>query len=268
MNRYNLPALAKQARRRRKSITFRPIPTPPAFRMELHAGMNRVIKVWAKGRLQILAALDNRGLTTDDTTDDITSILDALSAEAAAVVAQVIAGLRATVRRAERGHTAKWAGAVRAQTGLDVTGLLLEIWDSPQVKAQIAWASGLIKNVSEEARLKISGSVLRGVTARTPSREVGKEISKALGISRRRANVIAADQANKLNATFTQLRQTEAGITQYRWRHSGKVNAREDHKAREGKIFDWDKPPSDGHPRSLPYCGCVAQAYIPLVDEV
>lgn len=268
MQRYSLPDMVKQTKRRRKSITFRPIPPSAAYRMELAAGMNSIIRIWEEGRSQIVATLDNGGLTTDDATDDLSALLDALAARAEIIVAQITAGLGVVVRRAERSHTQLWAGAVRRQTGIDVSAMLLEVWDSPTVKAQLKWATGLIKSLSDDARLKISASVLRGVTARTPARDVGREISKTLGMSRRRANLIAMDQANKLNAEFTRIRQTEAGVSQYKWRHSGKVNFRADHKAREGNIYSWDDPPSDGHPRSLPYCGCVAQAYIPLLDEL
>jgi SPP1 gp7 family putative phage head morphogenesis protein len=34
------------------------------------------------------------------------------------------------------------------------------------------------------------------------------------------------------------------------------------HENREGQVFSWDDPPSDGHPGFPPGCRCVAAPYV------
>lgn len=268
MPRYNLPEMVRQAQRRRKDITFRPVPASPALRMDLDAGMRQIIAVWERAASDLVSLIKGANLTTDDVADDAVAAIDRISSEAGAIVSALVVNLPLLVRRSELRHAGRWAGAVKARTGLDVTQILGRIDDDPIVKAQVKWAADLITNISEESRRKISAIVLRGITNRLPSSDVASEIAREIGLSKRRAKLIAQDQANKISAAFDRVRQNEAGITQYRWRHSGKVNARPDHVVREGRIFNWNKPPADGHPRSQPYCGCVAQAYIPLLDEI
>lgn len=230
--------------------------------------MSRVIKIWSSAAAQISKRDDRPQITTDDAVDEISALLDRLTAEAAAVVVQIIAALPFVVHRAEIRHADKWAQAVKAQSGLEITAMLDRISGDPAVKAQVQWASSLIRDVSDQARIWVSEIIIRGNSQQLSAAEMGKQIERKIGVSKRRAKLIAADQANKLAATFDKIRQTEAGVSQYKWRHSRKLNGREDHQAREGKIYSWNKPPSDGHPRSLPYCGCVAQAFIPLMDEI
>ena len=48
-----------------------------------------------------------------------------------------------------------------------------------------------------------------------------------------------------------------------RWRTVGDSRVRTAHRAREGQIFAWDKPPSDGHPGQPINCRCYAEPIIP-----
>ena len=40
------------------------------------------------------------------------------------------------------------------------------------------------------------------------------------------------------------------------------------HVDREGKEFNWDKPPDDGHPGQPILCRCYAEAVLPEFDEL
>lgn len=93
-----------------------------------------------------------------------------------------------------------------------------------------------------------------------------------------RAKVIARDQAQKLNANFSQVRQEEAGIDGYIWRtakdnrvvgapgglYPKPTRLHGDHFRREGKEFKWADPPPDGHPGEPIMCRCVAE---PIIDR-
>ena len=266
---FDLPSIAKgKTRRKVKGLALRPIPAPAFYRMELRTGMQRIINVWIEGNSKILSVVRSSTLTQDDEIDDVTSILEDLARRAEIILVNLSASLPILVGRVERVHAEKWTGSVIRDLGIDISPLIRPLRDHPLIKAHLKWALDLLKDFSEENKKRVASIVNVGVTTRKPAREIGRELAKALNLSRRRADLIASDQANKLSGALDQLRHEEAGVKKYRWRHSGKVNFRPEHKDREGQIFSWDKPPSDGHPKSQPYCGCHAQPWIPLLDEI
>lgn len=95
------------------------------------------------------------------------------------------------------------------------------------------------------------------------TKDVSSQIEAQTGVSQRRAQVIARDQIGTLNGQLTQVRQTDVGIRQYIWRTSEDRRVRPEHRARDGKTFDWDNPPPDGHPGVPVSCRCVA---LPIID--
>jgi SPP1 gp7 family putative phage head morphogenesis protein len=113
----------------------------------------------------------------------------------------------------------------------------------------------------------VEDTVWREFVNQTPRNDIAKMLQEQLDIGKSRAELIARDQTVKLSGELNRLRQQQAGIDQYTWRHSGKVNFRPEHKARDGKVFDWNDPPADGHPGNAINCGCTAQAYIDLSED-
>ena len=77
-------------------------------------------------------------------------------------------------------------------------------------------------------------------------------------IESNRAVLIASDQVGKLNGRLMQYEQQRAGITQYRWETMQDSRVRPSHRERQGEIFSWNEPPSDGHPGEAVRCRCVA----------
>lgn len=84
------------------------------------------------------------------------------------------------------------------------------------------------------------------------------ELVQLDGIDSRRAEVIARDQTNKYNAGMTQERSRSLGITHYFWRTVGDDSVRPEHRARNGRRFAYDDPPSDGPPGVPVQCRCYA----------
>jgi SPP1 gp7 family putative phage head morphogenesis protein len=91
------------------------------------------------------------------------------------------------------------------------------------------------------------------------------------------AERIARDQIGKLNADLTEYRQKEIGVKKYTWRTSldervrgnplGKFpKAIPSHWDREGKIFDWNTPPEEGHPGQAILCRCYAEPDFNSID--
>jgi len=78
------------------------------------------------------------------------------------------------------------------------------------------------------------------------------------GITKRRAEVIARDQVVKYNGKMTEIRHKDIGVRRYRWRTSKNGRVRDEHRAREGKLFYYARPPKDGAPGESVQCRCYA----------
>lgn len=73
--------------------------------------------------------------------------------------------------------------------------------------------------------------------------EIRKELQREVGISKRRAQLIARDQTLKLQAQLTEARQKQVGIRRYVWTTSNDERVREDHAALDGQVIEWASPP-------------------------
>jgi SPP1 gp7 family putative phage head morphogenesis protein len=121
----------------------------------------------------------------------------------------------------------------------------------------------LITSVEDQYFSRVENIVSNAVTQGTLTTSVTQQIQELTGVSKSRAQLIARDQAGKLNGQLTQQRQTGIGIEEYDWSSSHDKKVRPLHVARDGERFSWDKPPSDGHPGYPISCRCVA---LPVID--
>lgn len=265
--RYDLTAAVKaQGRVRRKRIELRPIKSTQAQADELARILVRGPAVWQQREAAIVAAYARTlGEIRDSITDsaaDINREIGGIWDEVTRLFFQLTPLLQDWSLRQERYVRGRWQANVLSAAGVDLTTILgpadmrdpMAIW----LERNIA----LIRNVSDDTRSRISDIVFRGLNGRTPAREVAKEISEATGLGRRRALRIASDQSAKLTAALADERRRQAGLTKWRWRHSGKMHPREEHLRRDGKVYSDETAPND-RPGQLPYCGCVSQ---PILD--
>ena len=279
---YSLPLLARRAGKRR-DITLRPIVPTASQATDLAAIMAPAWQVWQQNIDRILAGYDppprpTADALTLDTADQVQGAINSVANEFLTILtARITPALQRWIVRAERVHRDKWAAAIRAGVGVDVDMMLSAGEVQEALSAFMARNTALIRNVSDQAQGRISDAVFRGYERRAPVREVAKEIREATGMGRERAVRIAADQSSKLSSQLDRERQAEAGLTQFKWQHSGKIHPRSWHRARNGKVYDsrTGKPvdggeaiPSDDRAGMAPWCGCREQAYIPLLDEV
>lgn len=268
---YDLARMTKAQGVRRKSITLRPINPASAFTNDLATIYAPSWRVWREAVPAIMGTYDVVPIADGLTVDSPAQTEQVMNAAAAEFIRVLVATVTPSLRRwavlVEQWHRNKWIDAVKAGTGIDLATLLFGSGEPETVETFIARNVALVKNVSDQAQARISDAVWRGYQQRLPARDVAKEISGAVEMGRSRAIRIASDQNAKLCAALDRDRQVEAGLEQYRWRHSGKLHPRVDHKARDGKLFDLGRPIGD-QPGDLPFCGCRAQAYIPLMDEI
>jgi SPP1 gp7 family putative phage head morphogenesis protein len=99
---------------------------------------------------------------------------------------------------------------------------------------------------------------------------LSKELQEHYGVTRRRAAYIARDQNNKATAAMTRARQTELGLDEAMWRHSGGgKHPRPTHLAMNGQRYKisegmWDSAVNRFIlPGEEPNCRCVSRAIIP-----
>ncbi|CAB3660576.1 hypothetical protein LMG26696_03350 [Achromobacter pulmonis] len=191
-----------------------------------------------------------------------------MEALGAAVVADSSAqGLAALVaRRVEKYNQEQYHRMLRRAYGVDVfkaePGLarVLRPWEAENI--------GLIKSIPEQYLSNLHGRVVAAVRQGTSLRDMTKQVRETFDLPRKRAELIARDQIGKLNGDLTEYRQTNIGVKKYRWRGVLDDRERDEHVAREGQEFEWDKPPADGHPGKPIRCRCWAEAVLPALDDL
>lgn len=143
--------------------------------------------------------------------------------------------------------------------------------DPPLAEALRVWEAeniGLIRSVPQQAVSRIQGTITEAVRTGQTLQTVKAQVRAEFGVTDRRAELIARDQIGKLNGQLTQLRQEAIGVDSYTWRGILDARERPEHVAREGKVFAWNKPPSDGHPGQPIRCRCTAAPVLPSWEEL
>lgn len=139
-------------------------------------------------------------------------------------------------------------------------------------KATLEQNVSLIKSIPEQYLKNVEGMVMRSVQR---GRDIGglvKELEDNYGVTRRRAAFIAQSQNNLATSSMNRVRQTELGITQAKWKHSGGGrHPRPTHvkAGKDGVLYDVNKGWYDPAvkkfilPGELPHCRCVSISVIP-----
>lgn len=159
----------------------------------------------------------------------------------------------------------EWKRAIKATLGIDIReDYYLGDFYVEQLEKWISENVDLIKTIPEDTLEKMKDIVYDGFTNGKTTTRMVKEMQRAYGISRRRAELIARDQTAKLNGQIQRAQQQDAGITEYIWCTTGDERVRRSHRELNGKKFSWDDPPenSDGrkcHPGEDYQCRCIGR---------
>lgn len=138
--------------------------------------------------------------------------------------------------------------------------------------AAIAENVQLIKSIGQQYHTQIEGAVMRSLQpGGRGMADVREALSKYEGITDRRKNLIATDQIRKATTSMNVERAKSAGVTKFRWLHSGGGSEpRELHLELNGQIFSYDDPPviddrtgERGYPGQLINCRCQA---VPVIE--
>jgi SPP1 gp7 family putative phage head morphogenesis protein len=264
----NLAAMAKRAHPNRS----RPYVLPAIFTTQAQADTlfrmyMKIVRLWHDAaRSEILPAYSNT--VAPGTRDAVSDIEAAISrTEQASVVAQLTFAQQFAAWASDLNlwHMRKLISSIKYATDVDLETFIgrgdMERTLAEALSANVA----LVRNVSDEIRGKIAGSLFRGLQARTPVRDVAREIANATGLARDRSRRIASDQTVKLAAQLDQERMEQLEIRRFEWRHSSKARPRPEHVARHGKIYEWTSEVARNDPPGrLPFCGCKARAVIDI----
>ena len=160
----------------------------------------------------------------------------------------------------------EWKRVVQKTVGIDIMEdyykgefhrHTLDIWTKNNVD--------LITSVPHETIANLRNVVQEGYLAGRSNTAIGKEIQRAYGVERSKAQFWARDQVAKLNADLTREQQKDAGVEEYIWSDSGDSRVRDRHGELNGKRFSWSDPPIVDkrtgrrcHPGEDYNCRCVA----------
>lgn len=256
-----------QLRGFRKTVFLNPIYTTKAQEQALAKLYIRMLRVWVTNiQARILPAYSQS--LSELVRDSPLDIEDAINVSEEGAVAEIF-----TFRSLIRGwldslllwHTRRFISGIKYSTNVDletqITAADPEVTET--IEDTLARNVALVRNVSDQLRGRIADIVFRGLQARTPVRDVAKQISEATGLARARSLRIASDQTIKLSTALDRERQLQVGMVAFKWKHSGKVHYRPHHKARNGKTFFWHGEVARKDPPGYaPFCGCKAMGII------
>lgn len=171
------------------------------------------------------------------------------------------------VTRVGQWHGRRTISAVVSATGVDITPYI-DFRDVEQILNQAIQKNvALITGLNDRQRVSTMLVVAESIALRRNKRDFMKALSFAMTISTKRARLIAQDQTSKLVSALNEFRFTQLGFDSYVWRTVGDNRVRHKHMERDGRLFRWSEPPSDGHPGFPINCRCGAEAYMNLGDD-
>lgn len=117
----------------------------------------------------------------------------------------------------------------------------------------------------EQARFagEVQSALLEGLERGQSPAQMAARLRERVDVSRSRAMLICVNEVSTAMAAGNQAAQLDAGVTEYIWLATKDQRTRDAHRARDGKKFRWDDPPSDGHAGFPIRCRCTALAVIP-----
>lgn len=277
--RYNLATLVRRARNIRKSaIVLREVSAPAMLATDLfNTAYRGVINLWTEAAPRIAEEYARTLATlTADAPADIQAQIDGAEAAFQRLFFALTPSLRDWTLKVEAATRLRFTRNVFSATSVDLTTMLGPGDVRETLESIMARNAALVKDVSQQIQARISDAVFRGLNARTPARDVAKEINEAVSLGRKRALRVAQDQLSKASGALAEERQRQAGIDRVIWSSSHKLRARPHHAARDGKLYylatkkavdgsetiepsDWVSIP--------PFCGCRSRAYIDFSGE-
>lgn len=271
----NVQAWVKEARAGKRRAVLRPIGATVACETALRAVTLRILRAGAERVAQdvLPAAISAKAQMTRDSLPWFERTMRALRD----LLDELVDGVREEIRRAfeteDQRHSRRFNEAARAAIGINLGRVIVGEGLTNNIEAAVQRNVALIRGLTGDVAKRLEAQLLQALTQGMNNAEIAKIITREFGIGRKRAALIARDQAASFNGNLNRIRQTGLGVTEYQWSSSldervrgnpgGRYpNARPSHWDREGKTFRWNAPPEGGHPGEPINCRCTARAVI------
>lgn len=264
--------MAKYKRIRRRAPEWkRPVATERMYRSAILTMTDEYIR-------EVKATLKgiDPGVRGDGILDDLVGWFNHLQAVATSLTNPLAGRLPIFFTRVARYNDRQWQNIIKVSTGfnfpasrdaaaspspsgLGIDAYRAEPWLDDMQSAWVSNNTDLIKSIPVQMNDRIKQLVKNAVVNGESASSLTDKIQAEYGNARNRAELIAIDQIQKGNAALAEQRQRDTGVTSYIWRGTMDARERATHKAREGKTFEWDNPPPDGHPGQPVRCRCFAE---------
>lgn len=189
---------------------------------------------------------DSRTTHADASKKDIERIVNGIKIKFGKTYTERVAQ-RAAAKAANKVETinkSQFARQFKSALGIDITALNPNV--SSRINEFVAENVTLIKSIEERYLFDIQRTLEDSAAKGLHASDVMKLIKERGEVSDSRAELIARDQVNKLNAGLTQVRQENLGVGKYIWRTAQDERVRESHRDLDGLMFSWDDPPDTG----------------------
>lgn len=251
---------------RGRSIRFPAVTVSQTTENDLYSIVMEGVRLWSKLIRERLIPAYNKPapLVTDAPADgaQLQWLIDQIDREVNDRIFYQTEKLGRWVTRVGQSNTMKTISSVKSATGVDVKDFLTMRDIRPILENSIRVNVDLIKGLNADTKRRVEAVIFDGIARRRNQKYVTQQLAAAMGISQRKARLIARDQTHKLNSLLTQLRNEQLGIEAYLWKTMMDDRVRKAHRSREGKLFKWSDPPSDGHPGYAINCRCHAMAVL------
>lgn len=265
----SLPLLARRSGFRRPQATLPPIEVTKAIQDDLLSIYRDGVKPWQAGvRDQIIPAYNPNLIDDANGRARVQAIIASISDDVGGqVLFYQTQKLGRWVRRVDAWNGEKTISGARSVTGVDIAPYVRLIDVQGELAQAITDNVAVFRAHNAATRARIEAVIADAIINRRNKKYLIAELAKALGVSKRKAAFAAEDQTHKLNASLTVIRNKQLGIPGYIWQTRQDSRVRHLHAQRQGKYFEWSKPPSDGPPGWPIRCRCVALSQLYPPDE-
>ena len=163
--------------------------------------------------------------TLDGWTDQVLAAIRRVSSRFSSSLfdAQIARVAASTVSRAEADNAEHFRDSVNQAVGIDFQLITKPKGMTDYLEASTAENVNLIKSIPRDYFEKVESLVLGGMKDGLAPTAIAKQIQAEMGVTARRAKLIARDQTSKLNSDLTRQRQAAAGIEFYKSVDAGDV---------------------------------------------
>lgn len=254
---------------------FPPTRFPDATAVSYYRSMNRLIRVLGKATLEIYdeqmvpqikiyrSRSDSQSYRADGPLDVIRKAIELIKGLSLGIFTSKV--VKDTASQFVNSVNVFNVSNIQDQgkiIGIDPTQR--EPWLDEFMRTSIAENVSYISSLRDEYFPKIESIIYQGVKNGDSIKDIRQQLVDRIGMSQKRAQFIAVDQAGSIFGQMTAKRHQQMGVEKFKWLTSQDERVRPSHRALSNKIFPYSNPPAVGLPGTDYRCRCVA---IPVFEE-